>query len=292
MNKEISSDEVSIKDLFNVLRRYVALLLGLPLICAVLAAILSFIVLRPMWEASAVIEVGQVAQLGLGGQLGQVGQVGQAGQLPVEPISNVITRLMLPSFANGASMNLGIKPEELNSVRGYYSTLKVDQINGADLVRVKIRGPSAELAKKLIQSCIVYLQKTHSEMMAVSIERNVKQLHILTEDIQKLNIENEVLRKKLLSSHNWNAFDATLSATLLNSKSIELRDMVQKKLMMEELLSPSRSYTSRVVDEIFVSEDPVSPNKPLIIGLAILLGFIGAVAVAFIHNAITAKSST
>jgi capsular polysaccharide biosynthesis protein len=290
MNEKISSDEVSIKDLFNVLRRYVALLLCLPLICAVLAAILSFIALRPMWEASAVIEVGQVAQLGSSG--GQLGQPGQITQVPVEPIANVITRLMLPTLVNGASLHFGVKPEEANALKGYYSTLKVDQISGADLIKIKIRGPSAEISKKLIQSCIEYLQNTHSRMMAVSIDRNLKQLNILKDDIHNLTIENMALRTKLLSSHNWNAFDATLSATLLNDKSVELRNMIQKKLMLEELQSPSRSYTTRVIDEIFVSEDPVSPNKQLIIGLAILLGLFGAVVVAFIHNALFAKSST
>jgi LPS O-antigen subunit length determinant protein (WzzB/FepE family) len=127
-------------------------------------------------------------------------------------------------------------------------------------------------------------------MMAVTIERNKKQLQILTEDIQKASVETELLRKKLLASHNWNAFDATLSATLLKDKSTELRDMIQRKLALEEQISPSRSYTTRVVDEIYISEKPVSPNKPLIIGLAVLMGLLGALVFAFVHNAITKKA--
>jgi hypothetical protein len=108
----------------------------------------------------------------------------------------------------------------------------------------------------------------------------------LDEDIRNVGAEAELLKKKLLASHNWNAFDATLSATLLKDKSMQLRSMIQEKLLLEEQLTPSRSYTTRMIDDIYVSEEPVSPNKPLIVALAILAGLLAGVLVAFAHHAI------
>lgn len=281
MNEENRSDGVDLIALFNVLRRYKWLLLALPFVAAILAALWVSIVLRPTWEASVILEIGH-----MGRERGEKDDL-----LIVEPIANVVARMSLPSFAKGAIKFADIKPDEIGVARGGLSTLKVAQLKGAVLLDVKLRAPSAEMAKNLIQAVIVNLQKVHSEMMAVSIEKNKKQLQILTEDIQKVRTETELLRKKLLASHDWNAFDATLSATLLKDKSNELRSMIQSKLALEELLSPSRTYTTRVVDEIYVSDDPVSPNKSLIVKLAMLLGLLGAVVFAFAHNAITSKSS-
>ncbi len=272
MNEKMHNDEVSLQETLNLLRHYKKLLLGLPLVCAALAVLFIFAALRPSWEASAVLDVGHV------------------GPVVVEPIGNAVTRMMLPSFAKGAINYAGIKSDELAAMQRFYSTLKSSQVNGAELIEIKLRGPSAEMANNLIQGAIIKLQKVHNAMMAASIEKSTKQLLILTADIQKVSAETELLRNKLLASHNWNAFDATLSATLLQGKSSELRSMIQSKLALEEQLSPSRTYTTRVVDEIYVSEEPVSPNKRLIIGLAMLLGLLGAVVFAFAHNAFTSKS--
>ena len=273
MSNEKLSDQISLADLFKILGRYKRLLIGLPMLAAILAVVLVTFVLHPTWEASAILEIGKLGQ-------------GQGQQVLIEPAGNVVARMMSPSFVKGAiqlSNESGISAEQL---KGFYSTLKVNQIKGIELVEIKLRGPSAEMAEKLVNGVILNLQKAHTEMMAVTITRNKKQLQILTEDIQKAEVEIEQLRKKLLASHNWNAFDATLSATLLKDKTTDLRGMIQQKLTLEEQLSPSRTYTSRLVDEISVSDGPVSPKKLLILSLAIVLGFLSSILIAFIHHAL------
>jgi uncharacterized protein involved in exopolysaccharide biosynthesis len=67
--------------------------------------------------------------------------------------------------------------------------------------------------------------------------------------------------------------------------------MIQRKLMLEEQLSPLHTYTTKVVEEIFISDGPVSPKKPLLIGLAVLLGLLGAVFIAFVHNSVVAAEN-
>lgn len=283
MNEDTRGDTVSVLELFNVMRRYKWLILSLPVVAAVFAALLVSNILRPTWEASAILEVGRI---------GQTGQTGQTAQIPIEPVTNVVSRMLHPSFATGALSYANVKPDELKGVKAVYlGTLKVTPVKGAELIGVKLRAHSAELAGDLIQGSIANLQKVHSEMMSITIDRYNKQIQILTKDIQDTSSEIELLRKKLLTSHNWNAFDATLSASILQNKSAELRDMIQRKLLLEEQVSPSRTYTTRVVGDVYVSEGPVSPNKPLIIGLAMLLGLLGAVVIAFVHNAITTSIS-
>lgn len=276
MNENIRSDEVSLSDLFKVLSGYKKLIVGLPIFGAISAAIFASIILQPTWEASAVLEIGQV---------------GQAGQMLVEPAESVVTRMMLPSFANGAINSLDTKSGELFELKEFYKTLKVRQIKEGNLIEVKLRGPSAEKANDLIQSVVGNLQSIHAKMMAVTIERNKQQLQMLLDDIKKVSSETDLLKNKLFATHNWNAFDATLSATVLKDKSAELRDLIQRKIILEEQLAPSRTYTTRVMDEVYISDAPVSPNKRLIISMAVFLGLFGAIVLAFAHNAIASKTS-
>lgn len=267
-----SKEELSLFDLFETLSKYKKLLLGLPVACAGMASLLVFVVLQPAWEASATLEVGRV-----GGAL-------------AEPVVNVVTRIMLPTFTKGVLNSGEIKPEELDVAKKYMNTIKAVQIKGSELIELKLRSPSPEMAKSMINGCIFNLQRTQGEVMAVTIQKNTKQLEMLNNDIKDVSSETKLLYKKLFASHNWNSFDVNLTATLLQYKNTDLRSLTQSKLELEEQLSPSRTYPARVVDDIYISEDPVSPKKALTIGLAILLGLIAAVVIALAHNFFSTKS--
>lgn len=276
MNEETRSYMVSVFEFLNVIKRYRSLLLALPLVAAALAILLILFFIRPAWEGSVILEIGHI------------GQTGQTGPMPIEPALNVVSRMLHPSFAEGALSYAAVKPEELKEARAFLEgTLKVAQVKGTtELVEVKLGGDSPEMARNLIQGSVAKLQNVHSEMMVVSIDRYKKQIQILAQDILDTKSDIELLRKKLLADHNWNAFDANLSANLLQSKSSELRDMIQRKMQLEEQISPSRTYTTRVVGGIYVPEKPRSQHKVLIVGFAMLLGLIVAGAIAFAHNAI------
>lgn len=279
MSEIYREDETSLADVFKVLVRYKKLMIGLPVLGVVLAFFVSFVILHPTWEASAVLEVGKI------------GQAAQANPLLIEPPLNVVTRVLSPSFARGVIKQAGVKSEELIALKDYYKTIKATQIKGTELIEIKLRGPSSDEAGELLQSVIGRLQQTHEEMMASSIEIYKKELQVLVDDISKVGLEVELLKKKLLATHNWNAFDATLAATLLNSKSLDLRNMAQRKMLLEEQLTPTRTYTTRVVGEVYISEGAVSPNKILIVAIAALLGLFGAIVIALTHNSITSKAS-
>lgn len=253
----------------NVLRRYKLLLWILPLLTTVVGIVGAYYLISPKWEASAVLEVGQVA-----------------GK-PVELSANAVARMMHPSFVVNTLNSYSGALAEIDSARNEYKTLKVSQVKGTELLEFELRSKSPKRARDMIQNAIANVQSIHSEMLAVTLERNIKQIQLLDKDIQSGTSELAQLRQKLTGSHNRNSFDATLAATVLQSKAVDVRDMTQKKMLLEEQISPTRTYTTRVVGEIYVTEEPVSPNKLLIVALALMLGLGGAVAIAFAHNALT-----
>ncbi|MHB1116101.1 Wzz/FepE/Etk N-terminal domain-containing protein [Sideroxydans sp.] len=278
MSENNRDGETSLADIYKILVRYKKLIVGLPVLGAVVASLFSFAILHPTWEASAVLEVGKI------------GQAAQTPPLLVEPPSTVVTRILSPSFVRGVIKRAGAKADELYALKEFYKTIKATQIKGSELIEIKLRGPSAEKAEDIILSVIGSLQQTHAEMMTSSVEKNKKELQQLVENIASASLEVELLKKKLLAAHNWNTFDATLAATLLNNKTVDLRNLVQRKLNLEEQLAPSRTYTTRVIGEVYISEGAVSPNKILIISIAVLLGLFGAIVFALVHNAIVSTT--
>lgn len=256
----------------NVLKRYKLLLWVLPLLSIALGVAVAYFVIPSKWEATAVLEVGQVA-----------------GQ-PVESSSNAVVRMLHPSFSIGTLKGSSGSLAEFDLARSEYKTLKVSQAKGTQLLEVTLRSKSPNKARDLMQMAISHLQKLHSEMQAVTIDLNIKQIHLLDKEIQAATDELSLLKKRLTESHNWNSFDATLSATVLQNKAIDIREMTQKRMLLEEQISPTRTYTTKVVGDIYVSEDPVSPNKVLIIAFALILGLGGGVVLAFVHHAYFNKS--
>jgi hypothetical protein len=74
----------------------------------------------------------------------EIGKVGQGqGQMLVEPVVNVLTRMMLPSFPKGAINTTGINPEEMAAMKSFYGTLKATQVKDSELIAIKLKGPSA-----------------------------------------------------------------------------------------------------------------------------------------------------
>lgn len=260
MNSENLNDEVSIAAIASAAWRYKWLLLAGPVVGGMLAALLVAFVLSPLWQASASLEVGSIAGKGKDGV-----------PLQIEETSTVVSRMKNPSFPIGP--------------------LKVIQEKDTGIINLSILAESPEMAKKLMLENIAKLQLVHSEMMFPSIDRYRKQLLAIDKDIQNTSAEIELLRKKLFAHHDWNTFDATLSAKVLQDKTAGLRDMQASKLDIEEKLNPIRTHNTRLVGELFVSQGPVSPNKLLIIGGAMLLGAIGAIFLSYIHYLFATRRS-
>lgn len=260
VNSENLNDEVSIAEIASAAWRYKWLLLAGPVVGGMLAVLLVAFVLSPLWQASASLEVGSIAGKGKDGV-----------PLQIEETSTVVSRMKNPSFPIGS--------------------LKVIQEKDTGIINLSILAESPEMAKKLMLENIAKLQLVHSEMMFPSIDRYRKQLLAIDKDIQNTSAEIELLRKKLFAHHDWNTFDATLSAKVLQDKTAGLRDMQASKLDIEEKLNPLRTYNTRLVGELFVSQGPVSPNKLLIIGGAMLLGAIGAIFLSYIHYLFATRRS-
>lgn len=274
MTQRYQNDEFSLTDIWTIIKCNKRIILISPIFFGIAAFFFVTFFVTPTWESSAILQVGQV------------GQVAQTPKL-VEPIPNVVSRMMQPSFATKMLEQSKLVDGELITLKGIYgNSLKVTKIKDAELIEFKVRGYSPMMAQSLAENTLSYLQKIHGEMMKASITRIESQIQTTNEDISTVKKEIEFLTQQLQGNHNWNSYNATLAATVLQDKSTQLRTLTQAKLLLAEQLSPSVTFPTKIIGEFSVSDDPVAPKKSLIVSLAVLLGLFVGVCVAFVLNLI------
>lgn len=266
---QIEEDEWSLLDLWQAMKRYKWLLLAAPILAVIVASVVAGRI-KPVWEASALI---------------QVGQLGQPEQ-KVEPASRTVARMTNPSFMFRVFGQLGLPvDEESPEVNIYRASFKARQLPGTDLIELKLRGPSNDTANKWILATVRQLRVDHDEMMKPGIDRMEQQLA----EVEKAardgqNMVND-LRKQLISGKVGSA-QAVLYVMLIQQKMAELQELGQRKLALEEQAHPVRTFPTTLIGDVYVSKYPVSPNKRLILVTAMFLGLLGAVIIAYLHNSI------
>ena len=269
MTQDALKEELSFAEIWLTIQRYKQVILLSPLVCAVAAIIYVAYFITPQWEASAILQVGQV------------GQVSQPR--PAEPVANAVVRMLAPSFAAGVLSQANLESEDAAKAIDD-SWLKVTKLKEADLLELKVRGKSSDVARVLALNAVGYLKKSHDELMASSIDAIKAQIKFVNEELEEINSEQELLKKQLLGKHDWSSCEATLAATILQDKFKELRELKNRKLLLAELLGPSTTFSTRLVGDISVT--PVTIKKAFIVALAILVGLIFGLFIAFVRSTI------
>jgi capsular polysaccharide biosynthesis protein len=270
-------DDFSLKDLWHVLISQKKWLIGLPFICVFLAVVGVFLS-KPKWEATAVIQIGQVGQSG----------VGQGSQL-IEPPVRAIERMKMKSFEDDVLTRLKISSEEGNPMASLFrSTLALKALGTTDLIQVKIRAHSREQAQSWANAVVDRLKDVHERLAQPTIDRLRKQQAELKKQMLIIEEERSSLLR-IVSKSSETSGDSRFSANLLLSnlllqKNAELRDFEMRRLAADEQLTSVRTYPTSLIDRIYVPEKPASPKKLLVVILAAVLGFILGVIVALLRN--------
>ena len=269
------TEELSFLDVWLVIKRYSRQIILVAIFAALAASIVIFLVIKPKWEASAVLQVAQVD-----------------GKL-VEPISQVVSRIKHDSFRSALFEQIKINDNKnIKKIKRLYKeSLSVNKPKDADIVEIRLKGYSPEQAQLLLEDSVVYLQKEHSKLMDASIIRIQGEVKNTAKDIQDLKTESEYLKRQLEAKRDWNSYNATLGAVVMQNKTDALRALAQKKLELDEKLSPSLTFTTKVIGAISVSEEPAFPLQNVfqqlsIVLLGVLLGLFSGIVYALLANSV------
>lgn len=260
-------DQLSLIDLAAFARRNYRVILGGALIGAVLGLCIALL-LPAEWEASALVRVGQSGNTDK--------TLNSIEPVLIEPALQVVDRIKNRSFQNNVIKKIGLPQDEDDDKNKLFrSTLKV-KLEKSDLISINIRSLSADSAKLHLSTVVDELKSIHTKMLAPTINRWHQELAAIQFELKRSSIDLERLTKSLdgrSESLNPSSFaQAALVSNIMIAREEELRDFRDRKLILEEMLSPERTFVTSVIGEIEVSNKAVFPKKSLFAMAGLLIG--------------------
>ena len=146
------------------------------------------------------------------------------------------------------------------------------------MISLSSKAISRAEAAVIMQEVINQLNITHNSMLLPTISRLKLELDSINNELKLADMESKQLMKTL-EMQSDKITDTKFSQTvLLNSlrisKDQEYRSFKDTKRILEEKLSPERTFATHVLGKVEVSKKPVFPNYSLFILAGVFLGLI------------------
>jgi hypothetical protein len=241
--------------------------LALSAVVAMFGVALAYVSIVPtQWEASSIVQIGQVAQHTIGAQT----------QL-AESASRLFERVKSKAFKETVIDDLATpytKPLTDSEARIFSSSLNIKLLSHPDIVDIKVRGLTRDQAQMNLEYVVKRLRTIHTELSAPTLAKSLDSLKILTAELQSLDSERKVFTGLITQGGTTDRVDYFLQksvyATLVSNVDKERRLVLEKKLALEEQLSAARTYPTSVLDKVVVLREPVAP----LTGIAFLIAFV------------------
>lgn len=259
-------DELSLLDIYRALKAYWRSIVIMPLALAVAALLLTWLFVTPQYEAQGLIDTGRV------------------GENLLEDPNVVVDRLNQPSFIDRVveeHANLFSDTHETTNQK-HFKSFVAKKNKDSSLITFSLRAKSPERAELKANAVIETLAGLHQKNFDGNIELVKHEVSLVDHQIGLMHSD------KLPNIALGDAYDTTLKAVIANDRLKQLNELMNRKFKLESNLSPTLSYNTRLLDRVYVSVDPVSPNLAIVALIAFLLGFFGAIFAAFVRNSLKA----
>lgn len=268
---EYYEDELSLKDIFNILKKYKKTILLLPVVFASVALLFSFVFIAPRYQAFATIEIGQV-----NGKLIEEGAAVEQRMKDRSFISNVIAK-HLDIFKYEGSLSA----EE----SFLQKTLEVKKSKDtSNLISFSVLGRNREVALRKATAVFDTLKVFHDIAFNTNIGMINEQIQLINDQISVLNKDRSLNNR---DAGVLNSYHAVMDSLVLQDKMHQLRELQNQKMAMTMSLSSAMTFKTRLLGSVWVSHSPVTPSYQIIALVALLLGFFVAIFGAFLHHSLS-----
>jgi uncharacterized protein involved in exopolysaccharide biosynthesis len=261
-------DGISVADIVGFLRAQLWRIVGLLVAGAVAGALVSFTHPRE-WEASSVLEIGQIDN----------GLVNQP-TTPVDPPFRAVQRVKVEPFTDQLLRKLSLpvatgENAESDLIR---RSINAEVVPTTDLVRLTVRGFSPDKAKSTLKAAQDDLIAIHDVIFREAVARLNKRLADIDSDIATAKAKRDQIESttslgtrpgestppvNVLLGNMFDVSDRALLETLKKNRS----DVTQQ-------LSADRTFNTRPIAEIAVSQRPVAPKRSLYVIVGAMIGLL------------------
>ncbi len=234
------------------------------------------LVLPKQWEASVVIQVGQITNEAMPG-------APLPAPTPVEMVGRAVERLQLPQFEDLVLRKLSL-PLGLNenaSTDLIRRSLKAVQLKNADLIEVTVRGFSQADAQRYTQAFSDALIGAHAVIAKPSLDKinaNMAEVRqqIASEEARKGELST-LMRVRDQSKADAKFSESVLLANMVAENDKQLQGLRQREINIREQLNPERTFNTRLFGPVHVSRRHVFPSGLLFAAAGLVLGLLVAV---------------
>lgn len=207
------------------------------------------LVLPKQWEASVVIQVGQITNEAMPG-------TPLPAPTPVETVGRAVERLQLPQFEDLVLRKLGL-PLEVNenaSTDLIRRSLKAVQLKNADLIEVTVRGFSQADAQRYTQAFSDALIGAHAVIAKPSLDKinaNMAEVRqqISAEEARKGEL-SALMRARDQAKSEVKFSESVLLASMVAENDKQLQGLRQREINIREQLNPERTFNTRLFDGV------------------------------------------
>jgi uncharacterized protein involved in exopolysaccharide biosynthesis len=262
----MEQDEIYLIDMWRILVREWRWFVGV--LIAVLACTYVLVhSVKPQWEASAWIQVGQVGQV-------------PTGQDPkIEPLQRVAERLQFVPFENEVMERAGFAPDSPEASL-YRSSLKLDSMMYAGaMIKLTVRARSPQQAQQFATATVAQLREIHQRLEAAPLKIAHARLDQVQADLQDALADRTRLLQATASTSKDDAASKSVAGVLLASKNEQISKLQEQQSDLAGRLGPAYTFETSLVWPVYVPRFQAFPNHLLFWGLGLLLGvFLAALA--------------
>lgn len=262
----MADDEISLFELFEQLRNGWRTVAG-GLLVGVLGAGAAIALLPAQYQASTLIEVGQVNAAGL------------------EVPAVTVERMKSPAFVLEVAQQSGIEVADATDAA---KRLSASLQRNAPLIEVRTTGASRDEAIRLAESAIKLLHDKHMQLFEPRVKQLRSELDVTREKLGIVESELAVVDKTMAEAGRQGARAAALPYELLTSlrvqKATEAISLRQAIVGYNAALLPPATRPTDTVEGVYASRRPVSPRKTLLLAFGAVGGLLAGTLLVFLAN--------
>jgi len=269
--KYIDGDVIDLRELIQTIKKRKKLIIFVTGMITLLAILYAFVLAKPLYEVKAMIEIGKI-------------DAGTKDEMPLDDLQDVKQKL---EYLYGVSTK---KRRELPRVKAISIPRKS---NSFFYVTVESRDNSSAIS--YINTITKKLEHDYAQKINAHIDTQKELLKLTQHDITvaQKNLSNS---EKLLKDYAQKILDIThKDAALAGLFSMQISDvqsrvqklqsyiseLKEKEYELKLSLTPLKIKNTTLIGEIEVSENPVQPQKPLIVIVAFITGLMFSLFLVF-----------
>ena len=216
-------------------------------------------------------------------------QVGQVSSSPAEPSSQAVERMKSPAFQLAVATASGDERwESLLRNSAAPGVLTLASPKGAlNLIDLKAKSESPEGAKKIANAAIEELAKRHAEIAKPAVDRLTMEANLAREKLKRAESELAGLNKLLTGAgvKDEHFTQLSLMTNLRVQKEAEVFYQRQMLSALDGALTPPTTQPAKAIEDVFITNRPVSPKKGLLLALGLVGGLLVGVMWVFVSSA-------